>query len=132
MRRVFVAGAVYPGHPSAPQGRDSAVTDWEKGTRTACQGCNVWRNTRLEIRDIPMPEVGPEDVLIQVAACGVCGSDLHLYETDEDGYQIYPSYTRRPVVIGPEFAGTVIEVGEQVTRMRRNISLAQALLDRSS
>jgi hypothetical protein len=48
-----------PGYP---------VTDWERETRTACQGCNVWRNTRLEIRDIFMPEVGPEDVLIRVAA----------------------------------------------------------------
>jgi threonine dehydrogenase-like Zn-dependent dehydrogenase len=98
-----------PGYP---------VTEWERETRTACQGSNVWRNTRLEVRDIPTPEVGPEDVLIQVAACGVCGSDLHLYETDEDGYQIYPSYTRRPVVIGHEFAGTVMEVGEQVTEVQ--------------
>ncbi|RLC89705.1 MAG: alcohol dehydrogenase, partial [Chloroflexi bacterium] len=58
------------------------------------------------------------DVLIQVEACGVCGSDLHLYETDDDGYQIYPSYTRRPVVIGHEFAGTVVEVGERVTEVQ--------------
>jgi hypothetical protein len=97
---------------------DYVVSQWERETRTARQGCNVWRNTRLEVREIPDPEVGPEDVLIRVRACGVCGSDLHLYEVDENGYQIYPSYTRRPVVIGHEFAGTVAGVGERVTEVQ--------------
>jgi threonine dehydrogenase-like Zn-dependent dehydrogenase len=94
---------------------DYPVSDVEKRTHIARRGSNVWRHTRLEVREIPEPEVGPEDVLIKIRACGVCGSDLHLYEMDEEGYQIYPSWTKRPVVIGHEFAGQVAAVGKQVT-----------------
>ncbi|HEX9115179.1 MAG TPA: scyllo-inosose 3-dehydrogenase [Anaerolineae bacterium] len=97
---------------------DYPVSERERQTGIARRGSNVWRHTRLEVKEIPDPEVGPEDVLIHIGACGVCGSDLHLYETDEDGYLIYPSWTRLPVVIGHEFAGKVAAVGERVTDFR--------------
>ena len=32
---------------------------------------------KLELTDIPKPEIGPEDILVQVQACGICGSDIH-------------------------------------------------------
>ncbi len=94
---------------------DYPVTETEKTTRVARKGSSVWRNTRLEVKQVPDPQVGREDVLIRIHACGVCGSDLHLAEMDEDGYQIYPSWTRRPVIIGHEFAGQVEAVGNEVT-----------------
>lgn len=94
---------------------DYPVSEMERKNHIARKGSNVWRHTTLEVKDIPEPEVGPEDVLIRVRACGVCGSDLHLYETDEDGYLIYPSWTKLPVVIGHEFAGEVVAVGDNVT-----------------
>jgi hypothetical protein len=93
---------------------DYPVSEMERKNRIARKGSNVWRHTTLEVKEIPDPEVGPEDVLIRIRACGVCGSDLHLYETDEDGYLIYPSWTKLPVVIGHEFAGEVAAVGEKV------------------
>jgi L-iditol 2-dehydrogenase len=63
----------------------------------------------LEITDMPEPEIGPQDVLIQVAACGICGSDIHGY----DG-----STGRRipPLVMGHEAAGTVTKAGAAVTK----------------
>ncbi|MEW5720103.1 MAG: scyllo-inosose 3-dehydrogenase [Chloroflexota bacterium] len=94
---------------------DYPVSETEKKTHIARRGSSVWRHTRLEVRNVPDPEVGAEEVLIQIHACGVCGSDLHLAEMDEDGYQIYPSWTRRPVIIGHEFAGQVAAIGNQVT-----------------
>ena len=94
---------------------DYAVSETERQTRIARRGSSVWRNTRLEVKEVPDPEVGAGEVLIRIHACGVCGSDLHLAEMDADGYQIYPSWTKRPVVIGHEFAGQVAAVGSQVT-----------------
>ena len=62
---------------------------------------------QMEVADLPSPTVGPEDILIRVRACGICGSDVHGF----DG-----STGRRipPIVMGHEAAGTVAEVGAQV------------------
>jgi 2-desacetyl-2-hydroxyethyl bacteriochlorophyllide A dehydrogenase len=60
----------------------------------------------VRVTSVSDPRPGPEDVLIRVRACGVCGTDNSLYQGD------YPaSY---PVVIGHEFAGEVVEVGAAV------------------
>lgn len=61
----------------------------------------------LELTDMPMPQPGPEEVLIRVAACCICGSDVHGF----DG-----STGRRipPIVMGHEAAGVISEVGAMV------------------
>ena len=66
------------------------------------------RYKHLEIVDLPEPVPGPGEVLVRVAACGICGSDIHGY----DG-----STGRRipPIVMGHEAAGTVCAWGEGVT-----------------
>jgi len=62
---------------------------------------------QLNLEDLPVPACGPRDVLIQVAACGICGSDVHGY----DG-----STGRRipPIVMGHEAAGIIAAVGTEV------------------
>ncbi len=62
----------------------------------------------MQVTDVDAPEVGADDVLVQVEACGICGSDIHGY----DG-----STGRRipPLVMGHEAAGIVIATGENVT-----------------
>ena len=45
---------------------------------------------QLQLTDLPKPEVGPNDVLIQVRACGICGSDIHGYD-GSSGRRIPPS-----------------------------------------
>jgi len=87
------------------------LTDWEQETGKAISGCLVWRHPELEVRDVPTPTVEPDQVLIKVKACGVCGSDIHFYETDEDGYILYPGLTKFPTILGHEFSGEVVEVG---------------------
>lgn len=66
---------------------------------------------RLEVVDVPMPRPGPNEVLVKVEACGICGSDVHGY----DG-----STGRRipPIIMGHEAAGTVISLGQGVTGMQ--------------
>lgn len=61
----------------------------------------------VELRDVPQPEIGPEDVLLEVGAVGVCGSDLHQWTADHSWPVNYP------VILGHEFAGTIREVGER-------------------
>lgn len=61
----------------------------------------------LELRTVSVPQVAPDEVLIRVRACGICGSDLKI---QEDQHPYTP-----PVVIGHEFAGEIAEVGSSVT-----------------
>jgi len=62
---------------------------------------------RLAVADMPEPVPGPGDVLVQVAACGICGSDVHGYD-GSSGRRI------PPVVMGHEAAGVVAGVGSDV------------------
>jgi threonine dehydrogenase-like Zn-dependent dehydrogenase len=95
-----------------------AVSDWEKKTGKAVTGSSIWRNPKLEVRDWPDPKPGPKDVVLQVQACGVCGSDMHFYETDKDGYILYPGLTKFPTILGHEFSGRVVETGPEVTQLK--------------
>lgn len=68
----------------------------------------------LALQEVPVPEPGPGEVVLQVAACGVCGSDLHAYNQDP-GYE----FVNAPVTLGHEFAGTVVAVGAGVNGWSR-------------
>lgn len=68
---------------------------------------------QLRVEEYPMPAVGPEDVLIQVKACGVCGTDVHIYEGDKGAADVAP-----PTILGHEFAGVVTQVGTNVIRYK--------------
>jgi L-iditol 2-dehydrogenase len=62
----------------------------------------------VELRELPIPEIGEDDVLLQVGAVSVCGSDVHQYH----GSQSWPVQT--PVVLGHEFGGVVARVGKLI------------------
>ncbi len=61
----------------------------------------------LELRDVPVPQIGADEALIRVRACGICGSDLKI---QDDQHPYTP-----PVVIGHEFAGEIAEIGAGVS-----------------
>lgn len=63
---------------------------------------------KFELTDLPLPEPGPQEVLMKVAACGICGSDVHGYD-GSSGRRI------PPIVMGHEAAGTVAAVGKNVS-----------------
>src|SRR6201987_4093873 len=65
----------------------------------------------LEVATLPVPEPGPFDVLAQVAACGICGSDVHGYD-GTSGRRI------PPIVMGHEAAGIVAAIGTDVADFR--------------
>ena len=68
-----------------------------------------------ELIETPMPEITSHQVLIQVKASSICGTDVHIYNWDEwSANRIKP-----PIIFGHEFAGEVLEVGPQVTRIKK-------------
>jgi threonine dehydrogenase-like Zn-dependent dehydrogenase len=77
---------------------------------------------RLDVGDVPRPEAGPRDVLVRVAAVGLCGTDFHIfsgeanYNSDERGQPI--PLARQPQILGHEIAGVVEAVGAQVADVR--------------
>ena len=83
----------------------------------------------VELREIPVPNIGDEDVLLSVEAVGICGSDLHQYHGKNSWRVNYP------VVLGHEFAGVVAKLGGRVRGFRegdRVVSETAAVLPRDS
>ncbi|MDD5698944.1 MAG: scyllo-inosose 3-dehydrogenase [Victivallaceae bacterium] len=81
-------------------------------------GSRVWRNPQLSIQEVKTPRIGDEEVLIEIKACGICGSDVHMAQPDADGYIYYPGLTAFPVVLGHEFSGVVVEAGARAVDKR--------------
>ena len=63
----------------------------------------------VRVEEVPVPEVGDGEVLIKVAACGVCGTDIK---------KIFHRYVEPPQILGHELAGTVVAVGRGVRKWR--------------
>jgi D-arabinose 1-dehydrogenase-like Zn-dependent alcohol dehydrogenase len=66
----------------------------------------------LSVEDVPVPEIEPQEVLIETRTSGICGTDLHIL----DGHGYVPSL---PHILGHEPAGVVVEVGSDVSSVRR-------------
>ncbi|HEX7088354.1 MAG TPA: zinc-binding dehydrogenase [Vicinamibacterales bacterium] len=66
----------------------------------------------VELREVPVPEIGPNDVLLAVGAASVCGSDVH------QAYATHSWAVNVPVTLGHEFGGTIAAVGRDVKGFR--------------
>lgn len=75
---------------------------------------------RVEIRQVPVPAVPPNHVLVRIRACGVCGSDVHYFHEGRIGDQV----VKGPQVLGHEPAGDVAAVGRGVRRVREGDRVA--------
>ena len=71
------------------------------------QGVNG--ESKFEVREMSLPALGPHDVLIKNVACGICGTDVHIYHGEAGSAAVTP-----PVVLGHEFAGIVERTGAEV------------------
>jgi threonine dehydrogenase-like Zn-dependent dehydrogenase len=76
-------------------------------------GSKVWKNPRLEIREYSIPECKDDEVLIKLKAVGICGSDVHMAQSDDTGYILYPGLTGFPCILGHELSGVVVEAGSK-------------------
>jgi (R,R)-butanediol dehydrogenase/meso-butanediol dehydrogenase/diacetyl reductase len=92
-------------------GRSARMTDTMRAARWHGRG-------DVRVEDVPIPRVGPGEVLLRVSWCGICGTDVEEYR---DGPVVVPvdapnalTRQRAPITLGHEFAGTVVEVGPDV------------------
>lgn len=67
----------------------------------------------LRVEEVPIPPLGPDDVLVRVRACGVCASDVHYFLHGRIGKYVVDE----PMIVGHELAGDVVAVGPAVTRI---------------
>lgn len=68
----------------------------------------------LWMTEVPVPEAGPDDVLIRIKKTGICGTDIHIWDWDEWAARTVPV----PLVTGHEFAGEIVELGRNVSDLR--------------
>ena len=72
------------------------------------------KEVKFEVREMDFPEVlGPRQVLVKNMACGVCGTDIHIYHGERGSAEVTP-----PVVLGHEYSGIVQAVGPEVTDLK--------------
>lgn len=77
------------------------------------KGAYFLGNKQFKVCDIPIQKPGDKEVLIRVAACGVCGTDVHIYQGDKGSTDV-----TLPIVLGHELAGVVEEVGAAVINVK--------------
>ena len=65
---------------------------------------------QFQYRDVPIPTIEADEVLLRIDACGLCGTDLHIHEGEFS--------PRFPLIPGHEFTGRIIELGTAVSRAR--------------
>ncbi len=90
------------------------LTEEERDLRRPRNANMVWKAPSLDLDDVPDPGLKPDHVMLEIAAVGICGSDMHMYEAGGDGYMLYPGLVCTPNILGHEFAGKIIEVGADV------------------
>jgi threonine dehydrogenase-like Zn-dependent dehydrogenase len=80
----------------------------------------VWRHPKLKIEEVEIPKPKGNQVLLHVKACGICGTDVHIAQTDEQGYMLYPGLTGFPCTLGHELSGIVEDAGPEARDKRTN------------
>jgi L-iditol 2-dehydrogenase len=96
--------------PKTPFGRMSFPEMKTLGPIPKTMRAGVYRDKGVvRVEEVPVPEVGAGEVLIRVAACGVCGTDIK---------KIFQRYVEPPQILGHELAGTVVAIGPGVTKWK--------------
>lgn len=78
--------------------------------------CSVFcGKEKIETQVREIPKINENEILVKVMAAGICGTDVHIYNGEKGSAEVIP-----PVVLGHEFAGKVVKVGEKVTRFKED------------
>ena len=116
--RAFVADALWEPRIGYKLSAD------EKNRKRAVCGSQVWKNPSFSFKDVAVPRLKDDEILVKVVTCGICGSDSHLYETDSDGYIIFSGPVKLPCTIGHEYSGIVVEIGKNVSEFKKGDPVA--------
>jgi scyllo-inosose 3-dehydrogenase len=109
MRGVVIDAEWAPKNPGG-------MTERQRADHWAVYANMAYRNPTATLTEMADPaSPGQREMILKVGACGICGSDVHMFETDDDGYMLLPYHLKAPVVTGHEISGTVVEVGSEVS-----------------
>lgn len=107
--KAMVLEAEWAPRPGARISEADAARKW------AAIANDAYRNPSVHVRTVDDPGApGPTELVLEVGACGLCGSDVHMFETDDDGYLLLPYHLKTPVITGHEFAGRIVAKGKDV------------------
>ena len=67
----------------------------------------------IRVEEVPVREIGADEVLIKVAYCGVCGTDVHIYNAEGGAFAVTP-----PLIPGHEFSGVIEKIGSDVKNLQ--------------
>jgi len=81
----------------------------------------------IEPREFPLPAIGPDDALLEIEACGICGTDYEQYQGEVPPHEYYTPF---PVVPGHEPLGVIAEIGERA-RARWGVTVGDRVAVRS-
>ncbi|MDX9799750.1 MAG: scyllo-inosose 3-dehydrogenase [Spirochaetia bacterium] len=98
--------------------KDYVLSKRESETHRSARGNSIWKNIRGSVVDRPEPVVKDGEVLLKVGAAGICGTDAHLLQMDDDGYTKYNGHSRYPIITGHEFSGEVVSAGKNVKTLK--------------
>lgn len=82
------------------------------------QAVYLTKKRTFEIKEAPMPDCGPDDVILQPAAIGICGSDVHYWEHLRCGPFIIEFEKDGPLILGHESSAVVYQVGVNVKHLK--------------
>ncbi|AQP53416.1 theronine dehydrogenase [Vagococcus penaei] len=68
---------------------------------------------RMVVKDVTKPNINPDEVLVKVKHCGICGTDVHIFHGQPGSAQSDP-----PLILGHEFSGEIVEVGDNVSLLK--------------
>lgn len=77
------------------------------------KAARFYEKHKLVVEDVPIRELEPDEVLVKIRYCGICGTDVHIFEGDEGSVEVTP-----PTTLGHEFSGDIAEVGSAVRKLK--------------
>ena len=100
-----IVSEMMPG-PSVAPAAAAEATPRPDGVPNRARAAVLVKPRQFEIQTLPLREIGPDEILVKVEACGVCGTDVHCYKSDP--------FALTPNVLGHEGTGEVVQVGANV------------------
>lgn len=113
--RIAQFFGVWKGLRGHTRGRQSLAETLKRPAKS--EGVVIEAPGKFGLREIPVPEIAPHDVLIQIAYVGACATDVEVAHGKLEYYR--SGYARYPIVPGHEYSGVVVDHGHQVTRFRK-------------
>ncbi len=76
----------------------------------------------IKVQDVPEPEIGPDRIKVKIAYCGICGSELHMFDPEFAARRAPMPPRPGPMIMGHEASGTIVEIGSEV---KSNLKVGQ-------